>query len=40
MGGIYWPASYPKSGNSWLRAFLVNLSADWMTVGSHFYDYL
>jgi hypothetical protein len=25
MGGIYWLASYPKSGNTWLRAFLVNL---------------
>ena len=25
MGGIYWLASYPKSGNTWLRSFLVNL---------------
>jgi aryl sulfotransferase len=28
MGGIYWLASYPKSGNTWLRAFLHNLRAD------------
>jgi len=28
MGGIYWLASYPKSGNTWLRAFLHNLWAD------------
>ena len=26
MGGIYWLASYPKSGNTWFRAFLRNLS--------------
>lgn len=25
MGGIIWLASYPKSGNTWLRAFLANL---------------
>jgi len=25
MGGIVWLASYPKSGNTWLRAFLHNL---------------
>lgn len=25
MGGIIWLASYPKSGNTWLRAFLHNL---------------
>lgn len=24
MGGIVWLASYPKSGNTWLRAFLAN----------------
>ncbi|NNE99288.1 MAG: sulfotransferase domain-containing protein [Pyrinomonadaceae bacterium] len=24
MSGIYWLASYPKSGNTWLRAFLTN----------------
>ncbi|MDH0895944.1 MULTISPECIES: sulfotransferase domain-containing protein [unclassified Pseudomonas] len=28
MAGIYWLASYPKSGNTWLRAFLCNLLAD------------
>jgi len=28
MGGIYWLASYPKSGNTWFRAFLCNLRAD------------
>jgi aryl sulfotransferase len=28
MGGIYWLASYPKSGNTWLRTFLQNLWAD------------
>jgi hypothetical protein len=28
MGGIYWLASYPKSGNTWLRAFLQNLRTD------------
>ncbi len=25
MGGIVWLASYPKSGNTWARAFLHNL---------------
>jgi hypothetical protein len=24
MAGIYWLASYPKSGNTWLRVFLAN----------------
>jgi hypothetical protein len=28
MGGIYWLASYPKSGNTWFRAFLRNLQED------------
>ncbi|MBB5208571.1 sulfotransferase domain-containing protein [Chiayiivirga flava] len=28
MGHIVWLASYPKSGNTWLRAFLANLIAD------------
>jgi hypothetical protein len=28
MSGIMWLASYPKSGNTWLRAFLINLLAD------------
>ncbi len=28
MGHIVWLASYPKSGNTWLRAFLANLTAD------------
>ena len=28
MSGIIWLASYPKSGNTWLRAFLANLIAD------------
>lgn len=27
-GGIIWIASYPKSGNTWLRIFLVNLMTD------------
>ncbi len=27
MGNIVWLASYPKSGNTWLRAFLANLVA-------------
>jgi aryl sulfotransferase len=28
MAGFYWLASYPKSGNTWFRAFLSNLSDD------------
>jgi hypothetical protein len=28
MGKIIWLASYPKSGNTWLRAFLHNLLSD------------
>jgi len=28
MGNIVWLASYPKSGNTWLRAFLANLVAN------------
>ncbi|MFV5213249.1 sulfotransferase domain-containing protein [Azonexus caeni] len=28
MGGIYWLASYPKSGNTWFRAYLKNLIND------------
>lgn len=28
MPGIYWLASYPKSGNTWFRAFLRNLQED------------
>lgn len=28
MGNIVWLASYPKSGNTWLRAFLANLAAN------------
>ena len=28
MAGIIWLASYPKSGNTWLRAFLANLVAN------------
>ena len=28
MGGIYWIASYPKSGNSWFRTFLHNLQSN------------
>lgn len=28
MGGIIWLASYPKSGNTWLRIFLTNLMRD------------
>ena len=31
MGGIIWIASYPKSGNTWLRAFVHNLFADLAT---------
>lgn len=29
-GGIYWLASYPKSGNTWFRVFLSNLLQDAM----------
>ena len=25
-GGIYWLASYPKSGNTWMRSFIANLT--------------
>ena len=25
MAGIFWLASYPKSGNTWTRSFLANL---------------
>jgi hypothetical protein len=28
MAGIYWLASYPKSGNTWFRAFIKNLQDD------------
>lgn len=28
MQGIIWIASYPKSGNTWMRAFLANLLSD------------
>lgn len=28
MGNIVWLSSYPKSGNTWLRAFIANLIAD------------
>jgi hypothetical protein len=28
MGGIYWLASYPKSGNTWLRTVLMNFRAN------------
>ena len=28
MSGIIWLASYPKSGNTWLRAFLANYMSD------------
>ena len=28
MGNLVWLASYPKSGNTWLRAFLANLVAN------------
>jgi Sulfotransferase domain len=28
MGNIVWLASYPKSGNTWIRAFLANLVAN------------
>lgn len=28
MNRLVWLASYPKSGNTWFRAFLANLLAD------------
>ncbi len=28
MSNIFWLAAYPKSGNTWVRAFLANLIAD------------
>ena len=28
MGAIYWLSSYPKSGNTWFRAFMQNLQQD------------
>ena len=28
MGGIFWLASYPKSGNTWFRSFLSNYMSD------------
>jgi hypothetical protein len=28
MGGIYWLASYPKSGNTWFRSVLANFMSD------------
>jgi hypothetical protein len=28
MSGIFWLASYPKSGNTWFRVFLANLSRE------------
>lgn len=28
MGGMYWLASYPTSGNTWLRVFLTNYWRD------------
>lgn len=28
MGNLFWLASYPKSGNTWIRAFLANLIAN------------
>ena len=34
MSGIIWLASYPKSGNTWLRIFLANL----MSTGTEPYD--
>lgn len=27
-GGIYWLASYPKSGNTWMRAFIAGLTGE------------
>jgi len=43
MSGILWLASYPKSGNTWLRVFLANLFAnsskpfDINALSRHFY---
>ncbi|MBT3789915.1 MAG: sulfotransferase domain-containing protein [Alphaproteobacteria bacterium] len=34
MAGILWLASYPKSGNTWLRVFLYNLLTNARTVGA------
>ena len=28
MGALIWLASYPKSGNTWMRIFLLNLLRD------------
>lgn len=28
QGGIYWLASYPKSGNTWMRAFIAGLTGE------------
>lgn len=28
MGGIFWLASYPKSGNTWVRTFVANLRSE------------
>ena len=28
MGGIYWLASYPKSGNTWFRSVLANYMSE------------
>jgi len=33
MSGILWLASYPKSGNTWLRSYLQNLLTDAKTPG-------
>lgn len=33
MGHIYWIASYPKSGNTWMRAFLTSLVAGTEVLG-------
>jgi len=33
MGNIVWLASYPKSGNTWLRAFIYNLVEDPVSPG-------
>ena len=34
MAGILWLASYPKSGNTWLRVFLYNLISNARTPGA------